>query len=373
MRELVAIQTAPMDLTFLILTLLLLTIGLIMLFSASYPNAFYLEEDSFYYISKQLVFAVVGIAAMLFISLFDYHGLRQFSIPIMVVTVAMLVLVFAMPSVNDAHRWIFIGPINFQPSEIAKFAVVLLFSHLMTINYDKMTTYTYGVIPYGAMLGVLAILLVAEPHLSGTIVIVALGLSMLVVGGVKLWHLAVSGVAGGALLLLMVVVLGKTDRMMSRITYWLHPELDPRNLGFQTLQSLYAIGSGGLMGAGIGNSRQKFLYLPEPQNDFIFAIVCEELGLIGATIIIVLFALLIWRGFVIAMRAKDKFGGFMAFGLTAQIGIQVVLNIAVVTNLVPNTGIGLPFFSSGGTALLMLLAQMGIILSISRQSSVEKE
>ena len=364
----------PMDLTFLILVLILLTIGLIMLFSASYANAYYLMGNSFHYIPRQMAFAVVGVGAMLAASKIDYHFWRRFAIPMMALSIVLLLVVFAMPAINHAHRWIFIGSsFNFQPSEVAKFAVVLLFSHLIDVNYQRMHKFEYGILPFGAILGVLAVLLIAEPHLSGTILIVGLGVIMMIVGGIRLSHLFLAGGAGGTALILLVLVLGKWDRMMGRIEHWLNPFLDPRGEGFQTIQSLYAIGSGGLLGSGIGNSRQKYLYLPEPQNDFIFSIVCEELGLIGAAIIIILFALLLWRGFVIALRAKDKFGCLMAVGLTAQVGLQTILNIAVVTNTVPNTGIGLPFFSYGGTALMMLLAQMGIVLSISRQSSLERE
>ena len=364
----------PMDLTFLILVLILLTIGLIMLFSASYANAYYLMGNSFHYISRQMAFAVVGVIAMLAASKIDYHFWRRFAIPMMALSIVLLLVVFAMPPINHARRWIFIGSsFNFQPSEVAKFAVVLLFSHLIDVNYQRMHKFEYGILPFGAILGVLAVLLIAEPHLSGTILIVGLGVIMMIVGGIRLSHLFLAGGAGGTALILLVLVLGKWDRMMGRIEHWLNPFLDPRGEGFQTIQSLYAIGSGGLLGSGIGNSRQKYLYLPEPQNDFIFSIVCEELGLIGAAIIIILFALLLWRGFVIALRAKDKFGCLMAVGLTAQVGLQTILNIAVVTNTVPNTGIGLPFFSYGGTALMMLLAQMGIVLSISRQSSLERE
>ena len=364
----------PMDLTFLILVLILLTIGLIMLFSASYANAYYLMGNSFHYISRQMAFAVVGVIAMLAASKIDYHFWRRFAIPMMALSIVLLLVVFAMPPINHAHRWIFIGSsFNFQPSEVAKFAVVLLFSHLIDVNYQRMHKFEYGILPFGAILGVLAVLLIAEPHLSGTILIVGLGVIMMIVGGIRLSHLFLAGGAGGTALILLVLVLGKWDRMMGRIEHWLNPFLDPRGEGFQTIQSLYAIGSGGLLGSGIGNSRQKYLYLPEPQNDFIFSIVCEELGFIGAAIIIILFALLLWRGFVIALRAKDKFGCLMAVGLTAQVGLQTILNIAVVTNTVPNTGIGLPFFSYGGTALMMLLAQMGIVLSISRQSSLERE
>lgn len=365
-------KRSAFDMTFLILVILLLTIGLVMLFSASYANAYYLKGNSFHYISRQLVFAVAGVVAMYVASFYDYHNLHNWAYLIVAGSVVLLIMVFFMPPVNDAHRWIFIGPINFQPSEIAKFGLIVLFSHWISVNQKEITTIK-GLIPYAAVMGLFSVLLIAEPHLSGTILMIAIGVVMIVVGGARLIHLFTAGLAGATALIAAVVALGKLDRALGRIEHWLDPFSDPRGDGFQTIQSLYAIGSGGMMGTGIGDSRQKYLFLPEPQNDFIFAIVCEELGFIGATLIIMLFALLIWRGFVIGMHAKDKFGALLAVGLTAQIGIQVLLNIAVATNSVPNTGIGLPFFSYGGTSLLMLLGQIGIILSVSRQSNLEKE
>ncbi len=362
-----------MDLTFLVLVLLILTIGLVMMFSASYADAYYREGNSFFYISRQFIFACIGVVAMLFVSKVDYRVYMKFAVPIMGVTILLLLIVFTQPEINDARRWIFLpGGLTFQPSEIAKLAVPILFARLMTVNKDKMGKFMHGIVIYGAILGILALLLVAQPHLSGTVVVVGIGAVMIFVGGAKIWQLiACAGVGAGAAGLLLVA-LGQVERMMYRVNIWLDPFADPRGAGFQTVQSLYAIGSGGLMGVGIGNSRQKFLYIPEPHNDFIFAVVCEEVGFVGATIIILIFVLLIWRGFTIALRCKDRFGTLLVTGLTAQIAIQVLLNIAVVTNTVPNTGISLPFFSYGGTSLLMLLAQMGIILSVSREAVIEK-
>lgn len=367
------VKKGAMDSTFCILVLLLLTIGLVMLFSASYANAYYYLNDSFHYISRQFIFAILGVVAMYVASHFDYHRFHSLAIPLMGISVVMLVVVFAMKPINNAHRWIFIGPINFQPSEIAKFALVILFAHLISINYDKMDTVRYGIVPFIMIMGVLAVLLIAEPHLSATILVIGIGIIMMIIGGMELKYLFGAGGLMVVIFPVLLVALGKVDRAWGRIQHWLNPYLDARGDGFQTIQSLYAIGSGGLMGAGIGNSKQKYLFLPEPQNDFLFSIVCEELGFIGATLIIILFALLVWRGFVIALRAKDRFGTLVAVGLTVQVGLQVILNIAVVTNSIPNTGISLPFFSYGGTSLLMLLGQMGVILSVSRQSNIEKE
>lgn len=361
------------DLTFLVLVLLLLVFGLVMMFSASYAYAYYYENNSFHFITRQLVFAVLGLIAMAILSTWDYHIWHRFAWLSMAASIVLLLLVFTQPEVNNARRWIFIGSQSFQPSEIAKLAVVLLFAHIISINYDKMKTFRYGILPFGIILVILAVLLMLEPHLSGTILILLIGAVMIFIGGASLKWFAVAGgaaVVAGCMAMLIPAI---HDRAMYRINVWLDPFIDPQVSGFQTIQSLYAIGSGGLLGAGIGNSRQKYLFLPEPQNDFVFSVVCEELGFVGAVLVILLFVLLVWRGFTIAIKARDRFGTLLAAGLTAQVGLQAVLNIAVVTNTIPNTGIPLPFFSYGGTALAMLLAQMGIILSISRQTALEKE
>lgn len=364
-----------MDLTFLILVLTLLTIGLIMLFSASHAYAFYYFDDSFHFISKQLVFAIMGVAAMFVLAFFDYRHFQKLAFLIMGVALFLLVLVLILPpTVDKFHRWINVFDIfTVQPSEIAKFAVVILFAQIISLNYSRIKTFKYGILPFAVVLGVVSVLMILEPHLSGTILILMIGAIIMLVGGVALKWFAFAGLGAMGVIGVAIFVPNVIDYAKSRLEYWINPESDPLGKGFQTLQSLYAIGSGGLMGVGIGKSRQKYLYLPEVQNDFVFAIVGEELGFIGATLIVILFALLIWRGFVIAARARDRFGMLIAVGLTAQVGIQAFLNIAVVTNTIPNTGISLPFFSYGGSSLLMLLAQMGIVLSVSRQSTLVKE
>ena len=367
-------QPAPgrMDMVFFLVTMMLLVIGLVMLFSASYANAYYLLGDSFNYIRKQLIFAVPGVAAMLVISRIDYHIFHRLAYPLIGISLVLLVVVFFMEPINDAHRWIYIGNLTtFQPSEIAKFALVVLYAHWMSINPGSVRTLT-GLVPSACVLGAFALLLIAEPHLSATVIVAGMAVIMLILGGLNLkWlgGLIAGGVPAG---LLLIFIMGKWDRLMGRVTSWLNPEADARGDGWQTLQSLYSIGSGGLMGTGIGNSRQKYLFLPEPQHDYIFAIICEELGFIGATLILLLFALFIWRGFVIGARARDRFGSFLALGLTVQLALQVLLNIAVVTNTIPATGIGLPFFSYGGTSLMMVLGQVGVLLSISRQPKTEE-
>ncbi len=374
------VKTAPkqklrgsLDMAFLIIILVLLCIGLVMLFSASYANAYYLMNNSLHYISKQLIFAIGGVIAMMVISKIDYHILRPLALPIYVVSVVLLIIVLFMPPLNNARRWIPLPFGTFQPSELAKFAIIVLFASLITLNFSKMKTFQYGILPFGVALVPVVILMVLEPHLSGTVLILSLAAVMMFVGGTDVRWFIAAVLFGAAFIAAMILIPGLIEYAGTRVAIWMDPFSDPRDEGFQIIQSLYAIGSGGLMGTGIGGSRQKYLYLPEPQNDFIFAIVCEELGFVGATIIILIFALLLWRGFAIAVRCPDRFGSLIAVGLTAQVGIQTLLNIAVVTNTIPNTGISLPFFSYGGTSLFMLLCQMGVILSISRQTSLEKE
>ena len=371
------------DMPFLILLMIVLVVGLICLYSASYAYSYYWNDgDSYFFIKRQLAFAVLGIVAMLVVSTVDYHVLHKFALPVMALSLVLLVVVLLLPAQSGIHRWIrFPGLGQFQPSEVAKFALILLFAHLISLNHKKMKTFLRGYLPFMIILGVVCALVFKEPHLSGTMLLLAIGLIMMYVGGTRPIFLVITIVLGAAAALYMIFGLGYE---MERIDVWRDPiwvytsgetyegGVTGRDMAWQTVQSLYSIGSGGLMGQGLGNSRQKHLFLPEPQNDFIFAIVCEELGFIGAVLIIVLFALLVWRGFTIGMKAPDKFGSMLAIGLTAQIGIQVVMNLAVVTNTVPNTGISLPFFSYGGTSLVMLLAQMGVVLSVSRSVKMEK-
>lgn len=368
------IQRGKMDISFFALVCILLTTGLLMLFSASYAYALAYMGNSYHFILRQLVFAVAGFIIMIFVSKINYRIYRKFAWAIYIISAILLaVLLILPPMVPGAtqKRWLVIGPINFQPSEIAKFAVVLLFSHLISSNYRAMKTAKFSVFTLGALLGIICGLVVVETHLSATILIFGIGACLMIVGGLKGRYIGIGagiGVGGVALLVGTGVVGYGSDRFK----YWLDPWADAQGKGYQTIQSLLAIGSGGVLGRGFGLSRQKYLWVPEPHNDFIFAIVCEELGLIGAMIIIILFCALVWRGFIIAMRAPDKFGSLMAVGLTFQVGLQAILNILVVTNTIPNTGISLPFFSYGGTALILLLAQMGVVLSISRSSNVQK-
>ena len=362
------------DMPFLIILMLILVIGLVCMYSASYAYAFYwYDGDSYYFLKRQLAFAVLGVVAMLMISTIDYHVLHKFSWVLWIVSLALLVVAYIMPSSTGIHRWIRIPGIGqFQPSEVAKFALIVLYAHLVSLNHKKMKTFTKGYLPFMAILGITCGLVFIEPHLSGTMLLLGIGLILMYVGGTRLVYLLGTIGIGGAAAGYMIFGMGYEK---DRIDVWLKPlEMftKDKDMAWQTVQSLYAIGSGGLMGQGLGNSRQKHLFLPEPQNDFIFSIVCEELGFIGAVLIIILFGLLVWRGFVIGMKAPDKFGSMLAIGLTGQIGLQVAFNVAVVTNTIPNTGISLPFFSYGGTSLVMLLAQMGVVLSVSRSIQAEK-
>lgn len=353
---------------FLIILMLILVVGLVSLFSASYAYSYYWNNgDSFYYIKRQLLFAVLGVVAMLIISTVDYHVLHRFAIPLMIVSFILLGVALMIPSSIGVQRWIRLPGIGqFQPSEIAKFSLILLFAHLISLNHKKMKTFLSGYLPFMIILGLTCGLVFIEPHLSGTILLLSIGIVLMYVGGTRLIYLLGTLGLGVCAVFYMVFMKGYEK---DRIEVWLHPfeaYAVNKNEAWQTIQSLYAIGSGGIMGQGLGNSRQKHLFLPEPHNDFIFSVVCEELGFVGAVLVIVLFSLLVWRGITIGMKSPDKFGSLLAVGLTVQIGLQAVMNMAVVTNTIPNTGISLPFFSYGGTSLVMLLAQMGVVLSISR-------
>ncbi|MBE6797619.1 MAG: putative lipid II flippase FtsW [Ruminococcaceae bacterium] len=366
-------KEGKIDIVFLSFVLVLLTLGLVMLFSASYAYSYTYYDNSFHFILRQTAFAAVGLVAMFFTSRIDYHFYKKFSWVLYAVCLAMLVFLLIMPPMvqgMDVKRWLAIGSFSFQPSEIAKFSVILLFSHLISVNYKLMDKFKF-ILFLVALLAVVCALVVLEPHISATLLILAIGVVLMIVGGLS-WKYIIGGGISVAVLGLAAYFSGIIGYGSDRIKYWLDPWADAKGLGYQTIQSLLAIGSGGIMGRGIGQSRQKYLWVPEPHNDFIFSIVCEELGLIGATVIILLFCALVWRGFSIALKAPDKFGSLLAVGLTFQVGLQAILNILVVTNTIPNTGISLPFFSYGGTSLVILLAQMGIVLSISRQSSIQK-
>ena len=368
----------PIDLPFFVLVVLLTVIGLIMLLSASFPSAYYETdgENPLFYFTRQGVFAIMGLAAMLLIGKINYQRFRGLAQPLLFLSVILLVLVLIPHNPiaitrNNATRWLGIPgtSLQFQPSEVAKVAVVLYFSDSISKKKDLMRTFRHGILPYAIILVVLAALVGLEPHLSGAILIMGAGAVLMLVGGINwMWVGGAIGAAG----IMMYLVLFVIGYNASRIEMWHNPWADAQGKGYQLSQSLISIGSGGLLGVGLGRSRQKFLFLPEEHNDFIFAIVCEELGLIGAAIIMLLFAALILRGYWIALHARDRFGSLLVVGVTTLIGLQTFLNIGVVTGLLPTTGISLPFFSYGGTALSIQLAEMGIVLSVSRQMKPTK-
>lgn len=363
------------DLPFLITILVLLVIGLIMMFSASYPVAYYNNGDSFYFLKRQILFAIIGVTAMMGISYIDYHILHKMAYVFLGLSYFALILVLVLPSEQGVHRWIGVGGYGIQASEFSKFAIVLFLAHWGSLYYEKMNTIKYGVMPALVVFVSTALLLILEPHYSGIVIVLLLTITMLFLAGIKTSWLIVAGIAA-VVAFLIAWATGILSYAMTRMEGW-GQALEYTNekmwqTTWQTRNSLYAIGSGGFFGLGLGNSRQKYLYLPEPQNDFIFAIVCEELGLVGAIVILLIFAVLVWRGISLSLRAPDRFGRLLGIGLTSQIGIQVILNIFVITDWLPNTGISLPFFSYGGSSLVVLLAQMGVVLSISRHSNIEK-
>lgn len=366
--------TGSIDIPFLGLTIALLTIGLIMLFSASYPYAYYYKDSSYYYFIRQIVFAVAGLVAMLLMSKINYKILKAIYKPVFVVTIALLVIVlFHHTNVQNFKRWIPLGPVTIQPSDLAKFTIILTLAVYISKYYKKMKTMKYGIlIPIG-IIAIFCGLIYLEHHLSCTILMFFIGACLMFAGGSD-WKLFAFGLAVIVLLGFLVVSFPTLIENYAgkRIVAWLDKDYDPLNGRWQTNNSLYAIGSGGFFGVGLGNSKQKYLYVSEPQNDFIFSIVCEELGFLGAAIIIALFAALVIRGLIIASRCKDKFGSLLIIGVVAQIGLQVVLNILVVTDTLPNTGFAFPFFSYGGTAIFMLLFEIGVVLSVSRKTNQQK-
>ena len=360
------------DIPFLFLTLLLLGLGLITLYSASSAQSAY---DTGYaistrYLQKQAVCAAMGLFAMYAFSRIPAGLWYRLAWPLYGVSILLLLNILVVgQQVNGARRWINIAGVQFQPSEVAKFAMILLLARL-TRNYGSdVQKFRFGVLGFGgALLGIL-VPLALEKHLSAIMLMGMVAVVMMFIAGTSLrWLLA----GAGAALVFVLVYIQFMGYAGDRVSAWLHPELDPGDTGYQILQSLYAIGSGGLFGLGLGRSRQKYLYLPFQYNDYIFAIICEELGFVGAMAIALLFSALIRRGYKIALRSRDRFSTILAAGLITLIAVQTILNLCVVTNLLPSTGIALPFFSYGGTALAVNLGEMGIVLSISRNGNIRK-
>ena len=356
------------DIPFLGLTIALLTIGLIMLFSASYPYAYYYKDSSYYYFIRQLIFAVGGLVGMFFFSKINYNVYKKMYKMAYVVSVLILLLVL-IPNVgveaNGATRWIKIPIIGqFQPSELTKIGLIIFYAGYLTEHKDELRDFWRGFVkPLCFILPPIAVLYLVQNHLSASLIIGMITCIMMLIAGTRLVHFIIVGAIGGGGLISYLIYKvssggGDDSFRIGRIISFLDPWQDLTGTGWQVVQSLYAIGSGGLFGAGLGESKQKYLYISEPQNDFIFAIVAEELGFIGCLIIMILFGILIWRGVLIAIKAPDTFSSLLATGIVSLVAIQVILNIAVVTSSIPNTGIPLPFFSYGGTALLILLCSM---------------
>ena len=359
----------PIDYTLLITILLLLTIGLIMVLSASSPTSLAESGNSYKYFIKQGIFAVIGLVLMTIISNIDYRFYKKFYKIAYIIAIILLGAVLVIgKTLNGAKRWIFItSSLSFQPSELVKFCMIIFYAGLLTKNKDDLKYFFKGWIKHLAILAPIIALLIIEPHLSASVIIIGIVGIMMIIAGCKLWQIVVPGVTLGVPLAgIAIFKIQKFEHAIHRITTFIDPWQDKLGAGYQVIQSLYAIGSGGLFGAGLGQSKQKYLYLPEPQNDFIFSVLAEELGFIGCVFVIILFAIFIWRGILIAMKSPDMFGSLVAVGITSMIAIQVIVNIAVVTSSMPATGMPLPFFSYGGTALVILLCQMGVLLNISR-------
>lgn len=344
---------------------LLLAIGVVMVYSASSYYSMFMYKDSTHFLKRQLIWAVVGIVAMTFTMSFDYHKLRKYTPAIMIISIPLLLAVFLFPGVNGAQRWISLGPFSFQPSELAKYVVVLFLAMSLEIKGEGVKNFLTGIVPYLGVAGVYAALVLAEKNLSIASVIMIVTFIVLFAAGGKLKHLF--GIVAPAMVAAAVAFTVLEPYRMRRMLNFTNPWKDPAGDGYQLIQSFYALGAGGITGLGLGQSRQKTLYMPEPHNDFIFAIIGEELGLIGCLCIIALFIIFIWKGINVAMKARDTYGTLLAVGITSVIAVQSLINIAVVTGSMPVTGVPLPFISYGGTSLVINMTAMGILLNISRQ------
>lgn len=342
----------PFDFTLLITILLLLSIGLVMVLSASSPSALSESGNSYAYFSKQLIFAILGIIAMLFISKIDYRFYQKFYKYAWIIAFVLLALVLvAGRTVNGAKRWIYVtDTLSVQPSELVKLLMIIFYAGILAKNRDELNKYFKGFAKHICLLAPIIGLLLLEPHFSASIVIIGICSIMMIMAGCKFWHFAATGGIAGIPAMILLIIL--EPYRLTRVITFLDPWKYATKEGWQVIQSLYAIGSGGVFGVGLGESKQKYLYIPEPHNDFIFSILGEELGFIGCAVVLILFAIFIWRGVLIAMRAPDMFGSLIAIGITALVAIQVIINVAVVTSSMPATGMPLPFFSYRWNSLI---------------------
>ena len=368
----------PSDFTLIITVLLLLSMGLVMILSASSPKSLQKYENGYVYFFKQLFFAFLGLAGMYAVSRIDYRIYQRFYKLAWGISIVLLLWVaFFGIEAKGAKRWIDLGFTTVQPSEIVKFLMIIFYAGILVKNRNELGKFWKGLVKHILFLVPIIVLLIMEPHLSTSIVIIVTCCVMIITAGCKFWQFCATGLVAGSGIGALATVLyfsseffrEKFQYAVTRITTFIDPWKDATGDGWQVIQSLYAIGSGGLFGTGLGDSKQKYLYLPEPHNDFIFSVLAEELGFVGCVGVFILFAIFIWRGILIAIKAPDMFGSLVAVGITTLVGIQVIINIAVVTSSMPATGMQLPFFSYGGTALLILLCEVGVLLSISRAST----
>ena len=366
------------DFTLVITVLLLLSLGLVMVLSASSPTSFQESGKSYNYFVRQLIFAIIGLVAMYFVSKIDYRIYQRFYKQAWWLSVILLLAVLLVgDEAKGAKRWIDIGFTRFQPSEIVKFLMIVFYAGILVKNRNELGKLWKGLVKHMLYLVPIIVLLILEPHLSTSIVIIITCCVIVLTAGCKFWQFCATGVVAvggiGSLATVLYFVSEffreKFQYALTRIVTFMDPWQDASGTGWQVIQSLYAIGSGGLFGAGLGDSKQKYLYLPEPHNDFIFSVLAEELGFVGCIIVFILFAVFIWRGILIAIKAPDMFGSLVAVGITTLVGVQFLINVAVVTSSMPATGMQLPFFSYGGTALCILLCEVGVLLSISRAST----
>jgi cell division protein FtsW len=366
----VTMRRHSFDYMLLVLTMILVMFGIIMVFSASFyyaENSANTNYDGYYYFWKQVIGAGIGLVAMVLLIFFDFNKLKKLRFWLLGFGFVLLILVFIPgigQEINGSRRWLNLRVMTMQPVEVMKLAIIIFMAAGISINQDKMKQFKYGILPYTIILGACAVLLMLQPNFSAVVTLVALMFIMILVGGASLWQFGLVGLGG---LGVGYIVMIATDYRMSRIFAYLDPWKYAAKESYQLVQSLYSIGSGGVFGMGLGNSRQKFLYLPYGESDFIFAIIVEELGYVGGVILIAVFGLLIWRGVRIALRAPNAFGTMLATGITALIAIQVFINIGVVVGLVPPTGVALPFISAGRTSLIAFMVSVGILLNISRK------
>ncbi len=362
----------PFDFWIFIIVLILTALGIIMVFSASAPFAYSTYKDVYYILKSQLLYAALGIVVMIAAINTDFKIIARFAPALLAISLFLLIVVL-IPGIgheeNGAYRWIYLGPFHFQPSEVAKLSIIIFFASSLTKRKERIGFFFRGLLPYLFLMAVFTVLLVLEPHMSCTLIMLTVCIIILLVAGAKARHFLIPGIPAA---IALAAIIAFEPYMRARVLSFLNPWNDLQGDGYQAVQSLYAIGSGGLFGRGLGRSMQKFLYLPYPHNDFIFSVLAEELGFIGVFAVLTLFLIFIWRGIKVGINSSSLLGSLMAIGITSLISVQVLMNVAVVTSSMPPTGVSLPFFSYGGTSLILFLAEAGILLNISRQSSYER-